>query len=66
MRSRRTCGCCCFAVPLAFLIKSQRIVISTEATGSLIVCCAVEKPPHFAFAFAFAFAVALPLPCFWD
>jgi len=29
----------------------KTIVISTEATHSFIVSCAVERPPHFAVAF---------------
>jgi hypothetical protein len=32
----------------------KSLVISTEATDSLIVCCAVERSPHFAFVLSFA------------
>jgi hypothetical protein len=34
-------------------LPTHHPVISTEATDSLTVCCAVEKPPHFAFVLAF-------------
>ncbi|HEY6375446.1 MAG TPA: hypothetical protein VIX90_07965, partial [Edaphobacter sp.] len=36
---------------LLSLLTNQTIVISTEAMDSLIVHCAVQRPPHFAFAF---------------
>jgi hypothetical protein len=46
-------------LPLSSLYLTKNHVISTEATDSLIVCCAAERPPHFAFAVAFAVAVAV-------
>jgi hypothetical protein len=40
-------------------LHTPNAVISTEATDSLIVCRAVERPPHFGFAFVVALAVAV-------
>jgi hypothetical protein len=39
---------------------TQENVISTEASDSLIVWCAVERPPYSVFALAFAFLVVIP------
>ena len=46
------CFCCYFALDIAFTVLPPKAVISTEATHSLTVSCAVERPPHFALAVA--------------
>jgi hypothetical protein len=43
------------------IVVQKKIVISTEATDSLTVRCAVERPPHFAFAVVLALAIVLLL-----
>src|SRR5271170_3983444 len=44
--------------PCSVSPKAEKSVISTEATDSLTVCCAVERPPHFART-----SHTFPLPC---
>jgi hypothetical protein len=35
-------------------LRPQKLIISTEATDSLIVRCGVERPPYFSVALAVA------------
>ena len=50
-RRDMSCSCLC-RCSLSLSPLPKKAVISTEATDSPTACCAVERPPHFAFAVA--------------